>query len=228
MLSARLLIRLRGVVIKSCQGREKLEPIAVHNDYRGLAGWILRCGLQAGEHGGRTFCLMTTSVRRTVVEGGKGCRVEVLRTMSAIGLAASVVLGGCTSSPETAESNKSARAVAKPDKVVAADTPARKAKTNVSTVASVARPKIDQVIGLDEAALRAAFGEPAAQEETAPSKLWIYRRRQCTMNVTLYPDVETRKFHALNYEVSGNDSSTRQQQCITQFSSQLAALAPPG
>jgi hypothetical protein len=148
--------------------------------------------------------------------------------MSAIGLAASFVLGGCTSSSKTAESNKSASTVAKPDKVVAADTPARNPKTNTSKVASATRPKIDQVIGLDEAALRAAFGEPAAQEETAPSKLWIYRRRQCTMNVTLYPDVETRKFHALNYEVSGNDGTTRQQQCITQFSSQLAALAPPG
>jgi glucose/arabinose dehydrogenase len=102
---------------------------------------------------------------------------------------------------------------------------ARNAKSETSkALAMAARPKIDQLIGLDEASLRLVLGEPAAVEDTAPSKLWVYKRHQCTMNVTLYPDVETKKFHALNYEVNGNDGSARQQQCTTQFSSQLAAL----
>jgi hypothetical protein len=151
--------------------------------------------------------------------------------MSAISLAASVALGGCTSSPKPVDGHKvGGTTTASEKKVAAANAPARNSKSDsAKNGTSAVRPKIDQLIGLDEASLRSVLGEPAATEETAPSKLWIYRRRQCTMNITLYPDVETRKFYALNYEVSGNDGSIRQQQCITQFSAQLAALDnPPG
>jgi hypothetical protein len=150
--------------------------------------------------------------------------------MSAIGLAASVALGGCMSASKPDEGHKAAGSTTASEKKVAAvNTSTRNTKSETSkNVTAAMRPKIDQLIGLDEASLRSLLGEPAATEETAPSKLWIYRHRQCTMNITLYPDVETRKFYALNYEVSGNDGSTRQQQCITQFSSQLAALNPPG
>jgi hypothetical protein len=141
-----------------------------------------------------------------------------------------IMLTGCASSKNTNDNQAPATSIpAAPAKQVAlAPTLRRTSKSDAKTKVIAARPKIDQLIGLDEASLRSVLGDPAAIEDTAPSKLWVYRRRQCTMNVTLYPDVETKKFHALNYEVNGNDGSARQQQCVTQFSSQLAALPPSG
>ena len=154
----------------------------------------------------------------------------MLRASIVLGLMGTIVLTGCASPKKITVDTKpaavAATAPAKPADV--ASTPRRSSKSDTKTLAMAARPKIDELIGLDEASLKSVLGEPAAMENTAPSKLWVYRRRQCTMNVTLYPDVETKKFHALNYEVNGNDGSARQQQCITQFSSQLAALPPSG
>jgi hypothetical protein len=91
-------------------------------------------------------------------------------------------------------------------------------------VASAARPQIDQLIGLDEAGIKTALGAPAAEEDHAPTKRWIYHVRQCTMDVTFYPEVETRQFHALNYEVNSDDGSAkRQQACVAEFTSRLPA-----
>jgi hypothetical protein len=154
----------------------------------------------------------------------------VLRALILLGLTGSIVLTGCASPKKVIDNaTPSAPAAVMPAKPVdAVSTPRRSPKPDVKTTVIAAREKIDELIGLDEASLKSVLGEPAATENTAPSKLWVYRKRQCTMNVTLYPDVETKKFHALNYEVNGNDGSARQQQCITQFSSQLAALPPSG
>jgi hypothetical protein len=140
------------------------------------------------------------------------------------------MLAGCAS-PKKLTDNQTPAApaiTAPPTPVDVAAAPRKSPKPDAKAMAMAAHLKIDELIGLDEASLKSVMGEPAAMENTAPSKLWVYRRRQCTMNVTLYPDVETKKFHALNYEVNGNDGSVRQQQCITQFSSQLAALPPSG
>jgi hypothetical protein len=87
-----------------------------------------------------------------------------------------------------------------------------------------ARPQIDELIGWNETEVRAVFGAPAAQEGQAPTKRWVYHVRQCTLNVTLYPEVETRQFHALNYEVNSDDGSAkRQQACVAEFSARLPA-----
>jgi hypothetical protein len=91
-------------------------------------------------------------------------------------------------------------------------------------VAADTRPQIDELIGLNEAEIRTAFGAPAAQEDHAPTKSWVYHAKQCTLNVTLYPEVETRQFQALNYEVNADDGSAkRQQACIAEFSARLPA-----
>jgi hypothetical protein len=93
-----------------------------------------------------------------------------------------------------------------------------------SPTPAVDRPQIDQLIGLDETGIRTVFGIPASEEDHAPTKRWVYRVRQCTMNVTFYPEVETRQFHALNYEVNSDDGSAkRQQTCVAEFSSRLPA-----
>lgn len=86
------------------------------------------------------------------------------------------------------------------------------------------RPQIDEMIGWNESEIKTVFGTPAAQEDEAPTKRWTYRTKQCTLNVTLYPEVETKQFHALNYEVNSDDGSAkRQQACVAEFSSRLPA-----
>jgi hypothetical protein len=86
------------------------------------------------------------------------------------------------------------------------------------------KPQIDDLIGWNEAEIRTVFGAPTVQEDHAPTKRWVYHERQCTMNVTLYPEVETRQFQALNYEVNADDGSAkRQQACIAEFSARLPA-----
>jgi hypothetical protein len=140
-----------------------------------------------------------------------------------------MILTGCASPRKNTDSQKAApEAIVLPKPVDVAAAPRKPPKPDAKAVAMAAQQKIDGLIGLDEASLKLVMGEPASKEDTAPSQLWVYRRHQCTMNITLYPDVETKKFHALNYEVNGNDGSVRQQQCLTQFSSQLAALPPSG
>jgi hypothetical protein len=86
------------------------------------------------------------------------------------------------------------------------------------------RPQIDELVGWNESEIKTVFGPPSVQEDHAPTKRWVYRVKQCTLNVTLYPEVETRQFHALNYEVNADDGSAkRQQSCVAEFTSRLPA-----
>src|SRR5262245_3909373 len=46
------------------------------------------------------------------------------------------------------------------------------------------------LIGLEEQQLRALLGPPAAEEDRPPGKIWRYRKGGCTLNFSLYPDVQ--------------------------------------
>lgn len=82
---------------------------------------------------------------------------------------------------------------------------------------------VDRLIGLSESEIESALGTPMLQEDRAPTKLWVFRSRNCTINVTLYPDVETRQFHALAYEVTSDvHTAERTRQCIAEFSSRFS------
>jgi hypothetical protein len=112
------------------------------------------------------------------------------------------------------------------DTVHSADaaTPAHVKRPHAVPVAAASPPQIDELIGLDESGIRSVLGNPTSREDHAPTKRWVYRLKQCTMNVTFYPEVETRQFHALNYEVNSDDGSAkRQQSCVAEFSSRLPA-----
>jgi hypothetical protein len=138
------------------------------------------------------------------------------------------IVSGCALQSKTDQGNAQLNTPPNPV-VVAAVSDARSAHvkhprpTPAAINAPAARPQIDQLIGLDETGIKTAFGVPSSQEDHAPTKLWVYRLRRCTMNVTFYPEVETRRFHALNYEVNSDDGSAkRQQACVAQFSSRLS------
>jgi hypothetical protein len=63
------------------------------------------------------------------------------------------------------------------------------------------------LVGKSEGQVRAMLGPPTSIEERAPGKTWHYRDGSCSVDVRLYPDVQTRQFGTLSYEVKSNDNS---------------------
>ncbi|HLT79033.1 MAG TPA: hypothetical protein VKZ87_16740 [Ferrovibrio sp.] len=71
-----------------------------------------------------------------------------------------------------------------------------------------------QLSGLSEQELRNLYGAPSEVEDRAPARIWRYRKDQCALAVSLYPDVQTRVFRILSYEVTGYDGTDqRNHQC---------------
>ncbi|TXL75714.1 hypothetical protein FHP25_13785 [Vineibacter terrae] len=96
--------------------------------------------------------------------------------------------------------------------------PAAGAKGAGSSAASV------NLIGLGEQELRAKLGPPVTEEERPPGKIWRYRTGGCTLNVSLYPDVQTRKFGTLTYEVkSDDDTDEGKRNCLADLQSRAQA-----
>ena len=62
-------------------------------------------------------------------------------------------------------------------------------------------------IGKSEGELRAELGPPTTVEERPPGKVWHYRDGRCTLDIQLYPDVQTRQFGTLAYEVKSDDNT---------------------
>jgi hypothetical protein len=144
-----------------------------------------------------------------------GCHVLVLLLAGGV--------AGCTHSGKTEQSAGQPTPAVEAAVTPAVAAPVRPKRPHPApAVAANARPQIDELIGWNETEIRTVFGAPAAQEDHAPTKRWVYHDRQCTLNVTLYPEVETRQFQALNYEVNADDGSAkRQQACIAEFSARL-------
>jgi hypothetical protein len=78
-----------------------------------------------------------------------------------------------------------------------------------------------RLIGLDGDQLRDLLGEPSEERQQAPGKLWRFRyARTCTVDILLYPDVQTQTFRSLNYEVTGDDGSDKgKRRCAAQLQS---------
>ena len=81
---------------------------------------------------------------------------------------------------------------------------------SVETAAPPANSVADSssYVGLAEAQLIARLGQPSfRREDQPPGKTWRYQNRNCTVDFMLYPDVETRIYRALAYEVTNDDKS---------------------
>ncbi|HKU94712.1 MAG TPA: hypothetical protein VJR58_05520 [Vineibacter sp.] len=88
---------------------------------------------------------------------------------------------------------------------------------------STAAPR-PQLVGLGEEELRAKLGPPATEEDRPPGKIWRYRKGGCTLNLSLYPDVQTRKFGTLTYEVkSDDDTDEGKRNCLADLQSRIQA-----
>jgi hypothetical protein len=80
------------------------------------------------------------------------------------------------------------------------------------------------LIGKSEGDLRALLGPPTSEEENAPGKTWRYRDGQCALSVRLYPDINTRQFATLGYEVKRDDNTDEgKRACLAAFGSRAQA-----
>jgi hypothetical protein len=78
--------------------------------------------------------------------------------------------------------------------------------------------------GKSETELRAMLGAPTSEEDRPPGKRWRYRDGQCTLDVQLYPDVQTKQFGTLAYEVKSDDNTDEGKRvCMAQLQSRAQA-----
>jgi hypothetical protein len=124
------------------------------------------------------------------------------------------------SDPFTASRPTPARAASTPAKPVMAAAEARPAQAKAESPGEVSAAPPVNLIGKSEGQVRALFGPPTSVEERAPGKTWHYRDGQCSADVQLYPDVQTRQFGTLAYEVKSDDNTDEGRRgCVAQFSS---------
>jgi hypothetical protein len=107
--------------------------------------------------------------------------------------------------------------------------PEASASATETASASPKRPSPDAapavtLAGKSDNELRALLGAPTSEEERPPGKRWRYRDGQCTLDVQLYPDVQTKQFGTLAYEVKSDDNTDEGKRlCLAQFQSRVQA-----
>ena len=80
------------------------------------------------------------------------------------------------------------------------------------------------LVGKSETELRALLGAPTSEEDRPPGKWWRYRDGQCTLIAQLYPDVRTKQFGTLAYEVKSDDNTDEGKRvCTAQLQSRAQA-----
>jgi hypothetical protein len=94
------------------------------------------------------------------------------------------------------------------------------AKTAAATPPPAIAPPAVTLAGKSESELRTLLGPPASEEDRPPGKRWHYRTGQCTLDLQLYPDVQTKQFGTLAYEVKSDDNTDEGKRlCMAQFQS---------
>lgn len=84
-------------------------------------------------------------------------------------------------------------------------------------------PPSVELVGLDETGVQTRLGPPAAVEDRPPGKIWRFRNRNCVLSLALYPEVETRAFRVLSYEVTSDEHNAGAKQlCETKFGGAVA------
>ncbi|WP_158659940.1 hypothetical protein [Niveispirillum cyanobacteriorum] len=146
----------------------------------------------------------------------------------AVGMATALILSGCASvrsdpapslaaSAPTPKPTAQAKATATPAAKTKPAKPRRQTGQVPDQPAAPPVPAPETVapvppllpVGMDEDGLTRALGPPASSREETPARVLFFRRRECGLNLTLYPDVETRVFRALSYEVTSDDQDER-------------------
>jgi hypothetical protein len=78
------------------------------------------------------------------------------------------------------------------------------------------------VIGLDQFQIQSRLGSPTEDWQHLPAVEAVFTAGRCTLNVTLYPDIRTRIYHALAYKVAGDvDTVKERRRCFAAFAARL-------
>ena len=68
------------------------------------------------------------------------------------------------------------------------------------------------------------LGAPTSEEDRPPGKWWRYQDGQCTLVVQLYPDVQTKQFRVLAYQIKSYDGTDEgKRMCTAQMQSRAPA-----
>jgi len=135
--------------------------------------------------------------------------------------------------PAQARKNIGAQPAARPRNTVSTSptatpaSPDASAATAAEASAPPARPSSGPAVALtgkSEKEVRALLGTPTSEEDHPPGKRWRYRDGQCTLDVQLYPDVQTKQFGTLAYEVKSDDNTDEGKRlCLAQLQSRVQA-----
>ncbi len=118
-----------------------------------------------------------------------------------------------TQSSQAERKSAPARQAAQPGVPIAANGPVT---ASAAMPGPVSESSDVSLIGLDMTQARKRLGPPTEEVEQAPAKVWRYRTAQCSLDMSLYPDVHTQIFRVLSYEVKGNDGTEQgRRKCIS-------------
>jgi hypothetical protein len=74
------------------------------------------------------------------------------------------------------------------------------------------------LVGLDEQRTIALFGRPASVREQPPSTVWLYRAKDCALELFFFMDLGSRTFRVLTYELRTTESHARaRNDCLARF-----------
>ncbi|MFZ5779556.1 MAG: hypothetical protein ACOY4R_05040 [Pseudomonadota bacterium] len=91
-----------------------------------------------------------------------------------------------------------------------------------ATLASDVPKPTKGLAGRSESEVRSLLGPPQREDERPPGKQWHYRLGTCTVDVQLFPDVRTKQFGTLAYEVRSDDNSDEgKRRCMAELESRL-------
>jgi hypothetical protein len=129
-----------------------------------------------------------------------------------------------TAAPAQTTATRTASSTARPESKPVDPAKQDEPRTGPQQATAVPAPAVN-LVGKSEGQIRAMLGPPTSVEERAPGKTWHYRDGRCSVDVQLYPDVQTRQFGTLAYEVKSNDNSDEgRRDCLAR----LRSRAQPG
>jgi hypothetical protein len=133
-------------------------------------------------------------------------------------------LSNSTSSAQNRSSNKTRAAAQGTPVGTRADPQKADSENPKSGSSTVASAESINLVGRSEHDIRALLGPPTAVEDNPPGKTWRYRDGRCSLDVQLYPDIKTRQFGTLGYDVKSDDNTSEGKRlCLGQFRSRVQA-----
>ncbi len=142
----------------------------------------------------------------TVRKGKMPGSLEMIRALGALVLAM-LALSACAPlesmkrelfPPEDAAAGDTRAASSRPSAVP----PLPRRKPEAISELTLAEADPQRLVGMDFHATKALLGDPAAELEKPPAKVWAYAGGTCMFNLFFYPSVDDKVFRVLAYEVT--------------------------